>query len=346
MTARRAFGLLLLAVAGAAVLHSAGSTLPTPPLAEPGQLGDWWIAQGTEIAALCLVRMAGLAFCCYLALIGLLGTVTALTRWRWTLTLTTWVATPALRRMVAGGSLAVALSSTSAAAAAGPALYSVADIGAAPNNDYSLTDIGAAPTSDYSLTDIGAAPNNDYSLTDIGAAPNNDYSLTDIGAAPNNDYSLTDIGAAPDTDYSLTDGPVADTDGESVDPAIGVAADRAHPDSVHPIGGLAAAGGSLSSIAGPGSADSGLPAAADPGGDTGRRLGADSGDSADGAETWLVESGDHLWGIAADTVSQRTGAGDHMSVLRYWLKLIEANTDTVGDNPDLIHPGQLIRLPR
>ena len=64
-----------------------------------------------------------------------------------------------------------------------------------------------------------------------------------------------------------------------------------------------------------------------------------------GLATWIVEPGDHLWGIAAATVAERSGSEDHMEVVRYWLKLIEANADTVGDNPDLIYPGQLIRLP-
>ena len=64
-----------------------------------------------------------------------------------------------------------------------------------------------------------------------------------------------------------------------------------------------------------------------------------------GLATWTVEAGDHLWGIAAATVAERSGSEDHMEVARYWLKLIEANADTVGDNPDLIYPGQVIRLP-
>ena len=63
------------------------------------------------------------------------------------------------------------------------------------------------------------------------------------------------------------------------------------------------------------------------------------------AETWIVEAGDHLWAIAAETVADRTGHTDDESVGAYWQRLIEANRHIVGDDPDLIHPGQIIELP-
>lgn len=64
-----------------------------------------------------------------------------------------------------------------------------------------------------------------------------------------------------------------------------------------------------------------------------------------GPETWVVEAGDHLWAIAAETVADRTGHTDDESVGAYWQRLIEANRHVVGDDPDLIHPGQVIELP-
>ena len=130
MTARRALGLLVVATVGAVVLHGAGSTLPAPPLAEPARLAGWWTGQGTPAAVLSVARIVGMALCCYLALISLLGTVASLTRWRWTQTLAIWVATPALRRMIAGGTLAAAMTSSYTAAAA-PVAYVVTDLGEA-----------------------------------------------------------------------------------------------------------------------------------------------------------------------------------------------------------------------
>ena len=130
MTARQALSLLVVATVGAVVLHGAGATLPAPPLAEPARLAGWWTGQGTPAAVLSVARIVGMALCCYLALISLLGAVASLTLWRWTHTLAIWVATPALRRMIAGGTLAAAMTSTYTAAAA-PVAYVVTDIGEA-----------------------------------------------------------------------------------------------------------------------------------------------------------------------------------------------------------------------
>ena len=63
-------------------------------------------------------------------------------------------------------------------------------------------------------------------------------------------------------------------------------------------------------------------------------------------ERWRVEPGDHLWSIATETVADRDGSADQSSIADYWLRLIDANHDVVGDNPDLIHPGQILRLPQ
>ena len=62
-------------------------------------------------------------------------------------------------------------------------------------------------------------------------------------------------------------------------------------------------------------------------------------------ESWVVTSGDHLWSIAAETVATRGDGRLESTIASYWLRLIEHNRDVVGDNPDLIHPGQVIVLP-
>lgn len=67
----------------------------------------------------------------------------------------------------------------------------------------------------------------------------------------------------------------------------------------------------------------------------------------EGALTWVVEPGDHLWHIAAETIAERGSAADDDSIHRYWLDLIEHNRDRLVDpsNPDLIYPGQEFVLP-
>jgi hypothetical protein len=61
--------------------------------------------------------------------------------------------------------------------------------------------------------------------------------------------------------------------------------------------------------------------------------------------TWIVERGDHLWRVAAETVADRDLGRSEETIVTYWLALIELNRDVIGDDPDLIHPGQVIRLP-
>lgn len=58
---------------------------------------------------------------------------------------------------------------------------------------------------------------------------------------------------------------------------------------------------------------------------------------ADGA--YVVRRGDSLWSIA------RLHPGDSASVDQRWRAIWQANRDVVGDDPDLILPGQALHLP-
>ncbi len=62
---------------------------------------------------------------------------------------------------------------------------------------------------------------------------------------------------------------------------------------------------------------------------------APSAPSQDGEETYTVKKGDSLSKIAKRVY------GD----AQQWRKIHEANRDII-DNPDLIHPGQVLKLPR
>lgn len=64
--------------------------------------------------------------------------------------------------------------------------------------------------------------------------------------------------------------------------------------------------------------------------------------------TWTAQPGDHLWHVAEATLAGAWGrAPADGEVARYWTGLVEANRDVLADpsNPDLIHPGQVFRLP-
>jgi hypothetical protein len=61
--------------------------------------------------------------------------------------------------------------------------------------------------------------------------------------------------------------------------------------------------------------------------------GGGGGGDGDGDETYTVKSGDSLSAI-----------GQHHGVA--WRDIYEANKDVIGDNPDKIHPGQTLRIPK
>lgn len=69
--------------------------------------------------------------------------------------------------------------------------------------------------------------------------------------------------------------------------------------------------------------------------DTSRAAAAPSGDG----RTYVVRPGDSLWSIAR---AHPAPAGD---VGLRWRAIWRDNRDVVGDDPDLIHPGQALRLP-
>jgi nucleoid-associated protein YgaU len=65
-------------------------------------------------------------------------------------------------------------------------------------------------------------------------------------------------------------------------------------------------------------------------------------------EEWLVQPGDHLWNIAERTVAATLGrVPAEREIARYWTRLVSENRDRLVDpeEPDLILPGQSLRLP-
>lgn len=266
--------MVALALTAGAALAAAGTALPLPPVGDPGRLGTWWTDQGPAVAAFSVMRLAGLIGAGYLALVGSMALLGALTRWRWTLSLSRWMARPALTRFLVGGSLVAALS-TPAEAVAHPASL------------LAVTDTGPAATS----ADSAAG----FAVTDTGPATMRARPAVEAATAG---FTITDTG--PGTETRIT-GAVFDDQGAETPIA------QHRPAEMWTV------------------EDS---AAADP-----------------GPETWIVEAGDHLWAIAAETVADRTGRTDDESVHAYWQRLIEANRHVVGDDPDLIHPGLVIKLP-
>jgi nucleoid-associated protein YgaU len=63
---------------------------------------------------------------------------------------------------------------------------------------------------------------------------------------------------------------------------------------------------------------------------------APSAPASEADETYTVKKGDSLSKIAKRVY------GD----AQQWRRIYEANRGIIGDNPDLIHPGQALKLPR
>lgn len=132
--------------------------------------------------------------------------------------------------------------------------------------------------------------------------------LAPAGATPN----LDDAAIADDLGWGATDGEHAGPEGEP-SPAAGA--------------------GSTTDPTDPGAPDDDASAAIPTAGGA-----AGSRESA----TYAVVPGDSLWAIAANHLD---GEPDDAQVAEAWPLWFDANRDVVGDDPDLIHPGQVLRVP-
>ena len=357
MTARRAVGTVALALIAGAALAAAGRALPLPPVGDPGRLGSWWTDRGPAVAAFSVMRLAGLIGAGYLALVGSVALLGVLTRWRWTLSLSRWMARPALTRFLVGGSLVAALSAPAEALAHPASMLAVTDTGpAATPADASaglaVTDTGPAAMRTRTAVEAATA---EFTIADTG--PGETQPRTTPAAAAG--FTIADTGPGgtqPRTTPAAAAG--------FTDTVTGPGAMRSEPAEAGTGLTIADIGPSRASIQSTAVTGVDNPAAKawitgtggtfdDPGAATSTaqhrpaemQAAEDPATADPGPETWIVEAGDHLWAIAAETVADRTGHTDDESVGAYWQRLIEANRHVVGDDPDLIHPGQIIELP-
>ena len=61
---------------------------------------------------------------------------------------------------------------------------------------------------------------------------------------------------------------------------------------------------------------------------------------------YIVQRGDCLWRIARDALDARGGTEpSSVEIARFWPVIYQANRSVIGDDPNLIFPGQTLQIP-
>lgn len=69
-------------------------------------------------------------------------------------------------------------------------------------------------------------------------------------------------------------------------------------------------------------------------------------DDAVSSPVWVVRRGDSLWRIAGAHLSDATGSpAGNAAIAGFWPRIYQANRALIGDDPNLILPGQQLAIP-
>ena len=345
---------LAVLAAGVALLHGRRTGILEAPPHSPGAWSSWWTGSDPVVATMALLRLVVLGLGWYLLIATLLGLVAHLCRsaalWR----LAELVTARSMRELVAGLVGVALVSATSAPASASPTLRSSEAatpipiqlvLQAAEDQDGEVAvaldagDVGA--TGDVGGETVPAEQIEPHHPTEEVALGEGEADPLEAGDLPRfrrrggplsgSDSPRSDVGEGTAADPPTDAGP----DDEASGPVVGTEqSGTAGPEQRHRTGGRQ------------------VPEPANPVPLRDARPGealddAPSPTISSTLDEHIVEAGESFWVIASDVLAQAGEPIDERTVEPYWRVLIEANHDrlVVEGNPDLILPGQRLRVP-
>lgn len=306
----RAMGVWATTAGCAAGLEAAGRVLPTPPIAHPGLLGTWFLSVGMPTAVFSGLRLALLA--ALVAWTGCLAVCAAACALGQGRRLAAWAACLHQPSVAAVMRLALGLTASSVVVSA--------------------CGTGDGPPSPPVIRNLAAPVGNPAPLPGGGHMTPGGGGVGHEPPAPQHEKT----GTAGGTTARRR------TEGHRAARAKGPARPAPTPANRPDAGPAMAAPDARSRLPASGAAGPPTTPALD---GTRARAGADEPEP---GSAWSVRPGESFWSIAAAALASANGSVPPADeVARYWLALVDSNLLRLPPphDPNLIYPGQEIRLP-
>lgn len=314
------------------ILLAGADRLPPPPAHDPAALRSWIERTDPALTSFSLLRLAAIAVVAYLLFATVLLVVAQVSRVPALMAAATRLTLPSVERLVrraVGVGLAVTLAGTAGAPLAASAV---------PHPDRHVV-VAPLPGDRPPGDPTEAAPGSVPVLRSLDDGPR----LVHLGPAATPGLPASPTDAAPPTAPSVPrppPGPMTTADGS---PPTTPTTPTTPPTTRRPTGPDADAAPAPGAVA-PASPPAAAPPAP-PVEDHASSTGPSAGPT---LAHHTIVSGDHLWGVAEQTLATIWGAPpEPAETAAYLQRLIEANRSVlaVENDPDLVFPGQVFALP-
>lgn len=293
-------------------------------------LGSWadlsaWIEEAPPVVmAVALVRLAALAGAWYLAIATVLLTLADAAGWRRLARVLATLAPPIVRHVASRAAGAGLAAGALVAAAPMPHRFLAAPVSASPSP-------AIAPAS-RGLADVEVPPGSATMIREATGGDGHDPGAGAVAAGQPGARAIPAPGDLPRSTATMTR-----WRGGTDEPLPHATATMVRRSAPVPDDAPGAAATTVTGPAGAVHLDPGHPGCA------GETASCDT-HATDGS--WIVDTGDSLWSIAAETLRERHPGASDREVARYWSRLLEANRARLVDpgNPDLLVPGQELEV--